>query len=91
MSTEQLDNIMIQVDALANDVATSDELEEISDVLLEMLLARIPLPWWLGWLRGRIRSALDAWLPEGLFQMIRDAAATVKARKRLAGGGGGSR
>lgn len=58
-----------------------DELEDITDLLIEELLDRIPLPKYVPFLRGWLRKKLDALLPEALFDAIRAAVLKGIARR----------
>lgn len=65
--------------------ASADELEEISDILIDELLERIPLPGWIPFVEGWVRGKLDALLPEGIFQAIAAAVHKVKTRHAESG------
>ncbi len=85
MSTQHLDSVVAQLRQLAVSIDESDELEEITDVLIDLLVSRLPIPRWIPFLRGRIRKSLDAWLPHGLFQLVELAIKTVRDRGRFKG------
>lgn len=65
--------------------ATEDELEELSDEIIDAIMARLPLPGWVPFLRGWLRGKLDELLPYRLFDAM--AQAVVKIRQRRAAEG----
>lgn len=78
--TERLDRVIDLTSQLQGELMDADELEEITDLLIDELLERIRLPWWAGWVKGWLRKSLDAWLPGGLFQALASAAQAVRRR-----------
>jgi hypothetical protein len=82
-NTTHLDVIVSQLNSVANDLENSPELEEITDVLIDLLLDRLPFPKWLPFAKGFVRKRLDAFLPGGLFKAVREAIQAVKARKSM--------
>lgn len=65
--------------------ASEDELEELTDLLIDELLRRIPLPRWLPFVRPWLRRKLDALLPHGLFDAIEWAVACLITNRSLRG------
>lgn len=49
---------------------TGEEAEDLTDKLIEGLLELLSLPFWLRPLKGFLRRRLDAFLPEGLFNLL---------------------
>lgn len=82
--TQHLDKILDLTRELGDTLAESDELEEITDILIEEVLDLLPLPKWLPFVKPWARKRLDRWLPAGLFDAIRRAAQLVR-RKIVAG------
>lgn len=87
MATERSDRgarILVLLGELREEAlaATSDELEELSDEIIEAIMERLPIPRWVPFLRGWIRGKLDDLLPFKLFDAI--AAAVVRIKQRRA-------
>lgn len=61
--------------------ASEDELEELSDMLIDELLSRIRFPWWAGFAKGYVRRKLDDLLPWGIFQAIAGAVRQVRTAR----------
>lgn len=63
--------------------ASADELEEISDLLIDELLDRIPLPRFVPFVRGWLRKKLDELIPEQLFRAIASAVLAAKQKRAM--------
>lgn len=80
--SERYDRILAALGRLLDELreVSRDELEEISDLLIDELMDRVPLPRWALFVRGWLRRRLDALFPEAFFQALKLAVSTVRRR-----------
>lgn len=55
-----------------------DRLEERSDLLIDWIIGKMPnIPLIGNWIKGRVRSRLDALIPDELFRILDDKLAKI--------------